>query len=582
MRDELEGIEITLVETLDEAREFLDWLASLPEGVQLAIDTETIGLNWWEPNFVRLVQFGTRDRAYCLGAREWWQVIYDALARVRDRGIPVVFHNCKFDMHALEVSGWPVPEWPYVGDTMIMDHLCYPIRSHALKQMGRRVYGKWATVGQQMLDAYHTENGTDWATVPVGVKAYWAYGGLDTVLTARFAESLWHELMLAGRLSAYMREMAVSAITYRMESRGLPVDLAYTSQLKEKWEVEMTELKLQLDVWGVKNPSSAADLIDALQRKEGWEPTEFTDKGAVKTSKSVLSKLDSQIVPLVLRYKRLQKWTSAYLDHFLESGGLTHPEIKTMGARTGRMSITRPAMQTLPSDDPTIRRCILPPAGARLWATDYDAQELRLMAHFSQDPGLLSLFESGQDPHKLVASAVYGVPVSEVEDWQRKRSKNVAFARAYGAREPKIAETAGLSIEEVTYFTTMYDLNYPGVSKFMDETINEGRLRAMNEGEPYITTAGGRWVNTEPDKLYTLVNYLIQGSGADLLKMKIVELDKAGLADNVMLPVHDELLFQFPEGEADAPYEAARIMEEHEMFSLPLTCHTSGPLEAWG
>lgn len=577
----LDGLTVTLVDSLEEAQALLTWLEEQPH---VAIDTETAGLQWWRPDFTRLIQFGTETEAYAVGAREWRQFAAQALALVCKRDIPVYMHNAKFDMHALEADGFPVPAWHNVHDTMIMDHLCSPIRSHALKAMGLRTYGKAATVGDQLLKKLFQTTGLDWDTVPVDEPRYWAYGCMDTVLTARFGLSLYAELQERNLTAQYEREMAVQAITYRMESRGMRIDLPYTERLREEWECRMVSLRLQLDAWGLKNPNSNAQLVEVLQRLDNWEPAEFTETGQPKTSKAVLQKIDSRIVPVVLEYKRLQKWTSTYLDHFLGEhvNGHVHPNFRTLGARTGRMSITDPPMQTLPAGDPAVRRCILPYEGDSLWATDYDAQEFRVLAHFTQDPGLLRIIEQGADPHAAVASAVYGVPLADVEPWQRKRSKNVQFAWVYGAGVQKIADTAGLPPEEVDYFVRVYTSQFPKVRGFKDDVENRARAQMLHGEEPHVWTAGGRWCTTEPDKLYPLVNYIIQGSCADLLKMKLVELDKVGLADNVILPVHDELLFSFPEKDLDSADEARHIMEEYELFSVPLTCHTTGPLTSWG
>lgn len=574
----LDGLSVTLVDSLADAKELLDWLE---QQTDIAIDTETTGLDWWTPDFTRLVQFGNTDTAYAVGVREWWQLLQQALHLVRDRNITVAMHNSKFDMHALEAVGLPAPEWHNLADTLVMDHLCYPIRRHGLKAMGSRVYGKEATVGDQLLKKRFHDNGWSWDTVPVEEPTYWAYGCMDTILTARFARDLYSELTDRKLLQAYEREMATTSIAYRMECRGLRIDLPYTERLREEWECEKIKLRLELETYGVANPNSKADVVAALRARDKWDPYEFTETGEPKLDKTVLSRLTSDIAPRVLRYKRLEKWTSAYLDHFLSENvnGYVHPTINTLAARTGRMSIQRPALQTLPAGENSIRRCILPPEGHSLWATDYDAQELRVLAHLSGDPGLLDIFRRGVDPHTAVAAAVYGEPV---EPWQRKRAKNVQFARAYGAGAFKIAETAGVTLAEIEHFINVYNMQFPGVDRFMRETETVAQSRAMSEGEPYIITAGGRWINTEPDKLYTLVNYAIQGSCADLLKMKLVELDKVGLADNVVLPVHDELLFSFPEEDLDSAHEARHIMEEYELFSVPLTCHTTGPLTSWG
>ena len=583
---DLSNVEVTLVETLEEAHAFLQWLGQ--RRPILAIDTETTGLKWWTPGFTRLVQFGDGETAYALGVREWWQVIHDGLRQLVSDQVPVAMHNAKFDMHALEATGFPVPHWRNVYDTLLMDHLAYPIRSHGLKPMGRRRYGAKAVIGDRMLKDHFNTAGVFWDTVDIREPSYWAYGGMDTVLTARFAEELSRELKARDLWYAFERESLVQAVAYRMEKRGLRVDSSYTRALKDEWAERMLELRLQLDAWGVANPGSKAQVVNALKRKEGWDPEEYTETGEPKLTKGIMGKLDSKIAPLVIEYKRLEKWTSAYLDHFLDEqvDGVVHPNINTMAARTGRMSITNPAMQTLPSKEASIRKCILPNEGHALWAADYDAMELSVMASFSQDPGLIQVFRDGLDPHSYVASVVYGLDYNEVAAGQHKAqrglAKNVQFARIYGAGAAKIAETAGVPVSQIEEFQRIYDVRFPGVRQFMRDTESTARHRMLHEGEPYVTTPFGRWLNVEPDSLFKLVNYVIQGSCADLLKSRLVALEQEGLADFIMLPVHDELVLSIPEGDDSTAEEIRHLMEDHTQFTLPLTCGLEGPAKSWG
>jgi DNA polymerase I len=586
-RPDLRDINVTLVETLEEAHDFLHWLQQ--RRPILAIDTECTGLKWWTPNFVRLIQFGDGERAYCLGAKEWGQVIVNALTLIRDSNVPVAMHNAKFDQHAIESMGWPTIGWHNVYDTMVMDHLCYPIRSHGLKRMGYRVYGPSATVGESVLKAHFKDHKLGWDTIPITEPCYYAYGGMDTVLTARFAEDLGRELSQRGLLPAFERESTVQKIAYGMESRGLRIDTEYTQQLKDQWAEEMVALRLQLDAWGVANPSSKAQVVQALHLKEDWDPEEFTETGEPKLTKNIMAAMDSQIAPLVLRYKRLVKWSEAYLSHFLnEQGptGVVHPSIRTLGARTGRMSITAPALQTLPSKEASIRSCILPREGEVLWAADYDAMELRVMAHFSQDPGLVTLFQEGLDPHSYAASVVYDLSYEELvagqHKGQRSTAKNTVFSRIYGAGAAKIAETAGVPPHQIEEFMRIYDTRFPGVKRFMDSTQDTARYRMLNEGEPYVTTAYGRWLNVEPDSLFKLVNYVVQGTCADLLKDRLVAIDRLGLSECIMIPVHDELIMSIPEGDTEMADEIRQTMEEHERFAVPLTCGLEGPFTNWG
>jgi DNA polymerase-1 len=242
-------------------------------------------------------------------------------------------------------------------------------------------------------------------------------------------------------------------------------------------------------------------------------------------------------------------------------------------------------LQTLPGkksgESTAIRDCILPRSeDSRLLAIDYDGQELRVFASYSGDPNLIQAITEQPDPHAWVAELVYG----HVTPQLREIAKNVGYARIYGAGPDKMAATAGVPVDVIKDFLSKYDAVLPGVATFMHSVEDVARRRMAEEGgNPYVTSTGGRRLEAEPDKVYKLVNFLIQGSCADLLKQKIVDLDSLGYGDLITLPVHDELLFDIPTAEIpEVLPELVACMTETERFAVPLTVHPSKPLTRWG
>lgn len=577
----LDGVDLRRLTSYEDIPAFMEWLAR-PRQV-LAVDTETTGLQWWTPGFLRTVQFGDTAGAWVVSARQWRGVIEEALDRYRTSGRVMVMHNAKFDMHALDSAGFELPHWYSIHDTQILDHLNDPILPHSLKSIAER-YWPGSNRGQGLLHARMRENGWTWATVPEEEVSYWAYAALDTVLTARVFE-LHDDLATSA---AYDRELAAAGILFGAEKRGLRVDIDYTEKLGAEWYLEMEELSAELEQYGVKNPNANREIAAALVDKESWSPDEWTPTGEPAMTEKILRKLPSEIAPMVLRYRRLRKWTSAYLSTFLndkDSNGLLHPNIRTLQARTGRMSITDPALQTLPRGS-EIRDCILPSGDDRaLLAVDYDGQELRVFASYAQEEALIQALAEGLDPHRFAASRVYGIPEESVTPAQRQLSKNTFYGLIYGAGPAKIAETAGVPEGEARAFIDTLTRQFPGIRRLQTNVERAARSRHAESGEAYVTSWGGRKLKSEPDKTYALVNYLIQGGCADLLKSKIVDLDNAGFGDMIALPVHDELLFDVPgaPGEfEECRDEIAAIMHEPDAFAVPLTVHPSGPLTRWG
>lgn len=574
----MKGASLTLVQSVDDAQRLLSWLGERRE--VLGMDTETEGLRLYGGDRLRMFQVGDTETGWAVDVRDWRGLVGEVLQRY-DR--PIAFHNAKFDLHALEIEGLPTPGAHLVHDTMLMDHILDPARAHGLKPVGER-YWPGSSAGGYQLSEDMRKGKWDWKTVPTDLLSYWSYSAWDTVLTARIFEKHWPDLNSRGLVEPYEIELAVQDVCRRMERKGLPIDSAYAHNLLDEWVRELEDIKIKLDALQVANPNSNRQVVQALQIVNKWNPVELTPTGEAKLDEPVLSGIDSEIATLVLRHRRLTKWKKAYLEAFIQdrdSSGRVHASIRTLGARTGRMSITDPPLQTLPRG-PIIRHCVQAPEGFRIWACDYDTMEMRVFAHYAQEPDLLAAIADGVDLHTYAAQQVYRDSSIQKSDPRRQLAKNVGFALIYGAGAAKIAITAGVPEGEARSFVGDYKARFSGVDRFMQSVDNTVTSRLAGNGRAWVTSWGGRPLTLDPKRLYSGVNYLIQGSCADLMKRKLVALDCAGFGDNLLLPVHDEFIFEFPEGETEGPREASKIMEDFHSFSAPLTTELSGPYNTWG
>lgn len=577
----MEPSRLVFVDSMTKAADMMRWLGE--RRPLIGCDTETEGFDLFSGDGLRLVQIGDARTGWAISARRWFGLIEEAIEAIKDARTPVVFANAKFDFHALEIAGLPVFDWRLVHDTVIMARLVASNRRAGLKDVGERLF-PGSSAGEDALKALWKKTKTNWRTVPENAMAYWVYAAWDPVLAVRIAESLWKEVQ--PYRSAYEREMAVTAILYRAESRGLRVDPVYTSQLQQEWEDEAVVLKEELRLIGLENPAANRQVAAAMKNTERWEPAEFTPTGEPKLTADIMRGIDSDISNRVLRLRRISKWNTGYLEKFLtkrDGKDCVHASINTMQARTGRMSITGIPLQTLPSKDGTIRNCVLPYEGDSLWASDFDNMEMRVFAHFSQDPALLHAARTGLDFHAFGYAAAFGLNIEDVTKAQRKIAKvSVSFGKLFGAGPDKIADASGATIDQVHAFLEMYDAQFPGVEQFMKATIQECRQRMMRDGKPYTETWGGRRAYVDQDRLYAAVNYRIQGTAGDIFKDGIIRLDACGFGDNIVLPVHDEVLFSFPEGDLDSPKEAALCLSSPNSLSVPLTTGLAGPLTRWG
>ena len=571
--------QLNLITNVDEAQAFMRWLGE--RRPVLGLDTETTGLKPYAGDYVRMVQFGDAKTGWAISVHHWRGLIEQALRAYEG---PTVWANRKFDRHFLQQSGFEVYPDHREHDTVIMGRLIEPNKAAGLKPTGARLF-PGSEVGEMVLKEAMSRGKWTWETIPWDHPAYWAYAAWDPVLTARIAEAYWPRINNEGLRDAYDREMAVQAILYRAERRGIRIDPMYTSTLLAQWQSDADILLHELNQLGLSDPLSARQVAAAMQATEDWDPDDFTETGQAKVDEAVLKGINSQISRRVLRYRRLIKWIGTYLERFLkerDGDDCVHPSINTLQARTGRMSITGIPLQTLPRG-PEIRNCIVPRPGGRLVSIDYDTMEMRTFAHFGDIAGLKRAIFDGTDLHSFAAREVYADPTITKDDPRRQLAKNTQFCLIFGGGAGKIAETAGVSVDVAKDFLSMYLNTFPEIKPFMNVIEQVGRARLEAEGAAYIKTWGGRRVPADADRIYALLNYLIQGSCADLFKQKIIEVDAAGLGDHIVVPVHDELVFDFPEDQAEAmAKEAAEIMCEYRAFTVPLTASAGKPAERWG
>ena len=588
--------QLTLVETSADVEEFLTWVRQLKGMV--SVDTETWGLEWWDRDFTRLATFADDERGFAVPVRWWGRPLAEALATIRDMELPVGMWHAKFDQHALGSDDIPTPHWRNVDDGMAMHHLLYPHHRHGLKPVAGELLGQWATIGDTMLKAKAQElgYGKEWWAVPVDTTEYWQYAILDTLLTQALIRRLTPLCQDAGLWPAYEREMSAAAIMFRAEERGMRIDSDYAEGVRRSWLARSVELRDHLKSKGISNPNSNRQL-EIMFRDLGWQPEDFTDTGQAVMDKIVLGQLSlshPDIAPQIIEYKRLTKWIGSYLAPFAASGGRVHPTINTLRAKTGRMSITAPALQTLPSKGSggEIRRCVLPEPGCELWAIDYDGQEARIYANLSGDPGMRAAYDAGDDLYTHVARIVWDDPSIDKADSRRSIAKVVLLAWSYGAGVDKLALASGLERHEVEAFIIKMFAEFPTVRDMTGDHALGGTYpgkpallaekRATSEGLAYVNTKGGRRFSMPDGEFYKAINGLMQGSGADVLKDALIRLDAAGLSDYIVVPVHDEVLFSFPkETGAEMAAEAAVCMTDNS-WTIPLTVDVTGPLSHWG
>jgi len=587
----LEGVELHLVESYEDVSQCLEWLSGL-NCTHLGLDCETTGLDKIHDR-PRLVQFGDRFQGWAIPVDRWYGLIQEIVARWSRMG-RFVGHNAWFDVRHLANIGIVVPAH-LVDDTMPLAHIADSTVSIGLKQQCAKHIDARAAAMQSQLDAVMHSGGYTWRTVPITATGpcavFWLYGALDPVLTVR----LWEHhapnvLPTASR--AYDLEVATGNLTDRMEMKGVACDREYTQERRD----ELTKLHDDLTTRGYEefgvNLGSAQQVIDRLIADEVplWKRT---DGGAWSLDKFALEGIDHPLVKLLQHRSKAEKINSVYLKRFLqysEYDGRIHPSINPLGfneqkvgafgVKTSRMSMSEPNLQQLTrvnANDPLsmiARNCIVASPGHTLLLFDFDQVEMRIMAHLAQDQGLFDAFASDEDFFVTLTRKVYQDDTITKKDPRRNVIKSYGYATIYGSGNDTLATTTKRPLAEIEQLSRDFASSYPGVPAFQNAIQQVVRQRYRDEGVGYVISplTGRRSLCHNMNMAYQLVNHQIQKMAAEIMKMKLNEIDAAGLGDCLELVVHDEAILEVPDDEVpEAIATMQDVMNDDTLLSLPLT-----------
>lgn len=589
----LTDVALGFVDTFSDVEEFMRWLGE--RRPVLAFDTETAGLNPWDSDArIRLAQFGDAMTGWTIPWHKWPGLIGEVFAKLKqDRKQRLTIHNVGFDGKYMAVrADYPEFElpWSQVDDTMIMARLKEPHMSAALKRISDTHIDKTASIGQVMLKRAMEDNKWTWNTVPMDFDTYTLYGAMDTVLGARVWELYQPWLNEGQNREVYELEMATRRICTNMEIKGMRVDLDYCQTKKRDLELHVEECISWAQVEHGVNIGSPTKLAQWIV-ENGGKIEKYTGAGKPSVDKEVLSKLqvepvNPEIVQIVaevaLRARKAEKLAGTYFNNFLkfERDGVVHPNINTLAARTSRMSITEPALQTLNKNEATVRDAIIPHAeGEVILTCDSDQIEARLFANFSGDLGFQHAFDEG-DFFVNLARRVYDDPTLVKSDPRRNPIKTYMYSKLYGAGIVKMAISAGVPLAVMQGIDNAMNSEYPGIKSF------QNKITAQAAREGYVILPTGRRLTIEdPSKSYVAVNYLLQGHAAECLKMALVNMDNSGLGEYMLCPVHDEIVMSVPESEV---HDVKRVVQEcmtfndPDLYPVPLTAGPEGPFNRWG
>jgi DNA polymerase-1 len=451
----------------------------------------------------------------------------------------------------------------------------------ASRHLGRRL-SSWEDVAGRGAKAVPA------AELPLDALARWAGEEVSAVaeLLTLLEERLAHDDL--ARLYTEV-EMPLTAVLARMERAGVRIDEAVLEALSREYERELARIETEIhglagEAFQIGSPKQLQHVLFEKLKL----PVVRKTKTGYSTDEAVLEQLSAQhpLPARILAYRRLAKLKSTYIDALPPSidpkTGRIHPTYHQMGAATGRLSASDPNVQNIPirtAEGVRIREAFVARVGWRLVSADYSQVELRILAHFSGDESLVAAFRADEDVHQRTAAGVLGVDPSQVDAEQRARAKAINFGIIYGSTAFGIANQLGIAAAEAQKTIDAYFERYHGVRRFLDETVEEARrcgwVTTLLGRRRYLPDLGSRNRVLRNAAERMAVNTVVQGTAADLIKKAMVDVDaalrRATLRAQMILQVHDELVFEAPDEEVEAVATLARErMESVWTLAVPL------------
>ena len=584
---------------LDEAC-FNAWLKKLEHAEIFAFDTETTSLNYMlarivgvsfciEPGSAAYVPIAHDypDAPLQLSAEKVLQALKPLL---ENPALKKLGQNLKYDTHVLANHG--IQLRGVAHDTLLQSFVLDSTRRHDMDSMAERLLN-YQTIHFEDVAGKGAKQLT---FNQVDLQQAGPYAAEDADITLRLHHALQLQMQQQPTLEKVYSEieLPLMPVIQRIERNGVHVDAAMLAQQSKELSARLAQIEKQaFEVAGESfNLGSPKQIQHIFFDKLGLPVIRKTPKGQPSTAEDVLQEMadDHELPRLILEHRGMSKLKSTYTDKLpLQINPVTgrvHTSYNQAGAATGRLSSTDPNLQNIPirsEEGRRIRQAFVAEPGNKLLAADYSQIELRIMAHLSDDAGLLQAFAEGQDIHRATAAEVFGLKLDAVTTEQRRAAKAINFGLMYGMSAFGLAKQLAIARHEAQAYVDLYFARYPGVKKYMDNT----RLRAHETG--YVETLFGRRlylpdINAKNAQLRqyaerTAINAPMQGSAADIIKRAMITLDKS-LTDSklnvrMVMQVHDELVFEVAENQLDdCRLIVIRDMQAAAQLKVPLIVET--------
>ncbi|MCR9217719.1 MAG: DNA polymerase I [bacterium] len=593
----------TKYETVSTKTQLKQLAKALKAADLIAVDTETTSIHAMQAELVGLSFATEPGSAWYVPVRSPdpqrhldTETVLDALRPVLESDkYPKTGHNLKYDLLVLRRAGIRLAG--IAADTMVASYLIDASRSsHSMDALALAELGHSCIPIKDLIGTGKNQKRFD--EVPLDDAAEYAAEDADVSLR------LYHALMpqLSGDLRELFDdvEMPLVAVLAELEFNGILCDPDELDRQRERLMVRIEELKAQLEGAAPRpfNPDSPKQLSAILFNKPddaepglGIKPLKKIKTG-YSTDAETLEKLaldpsiESPIPALIVEYRQLTKLVSTYLLALKEAihpeTHRIHPSFNQTVAVTGRLSSSDPNLQNIPIRTPIgreIRHAFVAPEGSVLISADYSQIELRLLAHLSRDEALIDAFHADADIHRAVAAQIHGISPEQVTDEQRSGAKMVNFGIVYGITAFGLARRLGIGNSEAAEIIEEYKARFPGITTFLDQCVDEakstGAVETILHRRRPIPDIGSNQPARRAFAERTAINTVVQGSAADLIKLAMInlyrELPNSHPDARLLLQIHDELVLEAPEAQAEAVSRTVRQSMETAMeLSVPL------------
>lgn len=572
------------------------WLLKLQSAALICVDTETTSLDPMSAKIVGLsFSVAAGSAAYLPLRHDYFDApaqldFAECLSKIKpileNSAIKKVGQNLKYDQHVLANHGITLNGIAH--DTLLQSYVFESHKTHGMDDLAMRHLGLKTISFEEVAGKGAKQVTFNQVTVEVAAE----YAAEDADITLQLHQAMYPQIAADTKLNYIYQqiEMPSSSALFTIERNGVLIDRDMLNTQSNEIGLKLLALENKaFELAGQPfNLASPKQLQEILFGKLGIKPLKKTPSGVPSTNEDVLQELalDHPLPKVLLEYRGLAKLKSTYTDKLPrminQATGRVHTSYNQAVAITGRLASSDPNLQNIPvrsAEGRRIREAFIAPAGSVIISADYSQIELRIMAHLSQDAGLLKAFAAGEDIHRATAAEIFGVEHESVDNEQRRYAKVINFGLIYGMSAFGLAQNLNIERSAAQSYIERYFARYPGVREYMQNT----REAAKNKG--YVETYFGRrlWV---PEINSTngmrragaeraAINAPMQGTAADLIKLAMIAvanwIKDEKLQTKLIMQVHDELVLEVPETEVELVNTMLpQLMQQVAKLDVPL------------